>query len=874
LTAFPKSESENAQKYQGSKFSGFRMVYWNGKGAYIAFLEVPYIISREGDQQAGRFWKGKNIMKRRVRALIVGIVIVALSLSACGIRLPGGNTGQSSDLAADIKGKYAANEDYIYLPSIAPVARDHKFELEMGFNPMDLGYEVFSEIIGVYADANFTIEAQSNWDVEQHDHDNSTIWVGPARSPALWIGNEIHERSVQEDYLSEEKKQETVVKYKGEFSDWGNLPRYFMVQWVDLQTGEKLEKPIVQVFEVKQELAAPRSSFYVSEKGRASFKWEPVKGAESYIVVETVIEEGAATDITMATVIGKVDGDQTSWEAESNIPFITAKNVAEEGIDPAQASGAETIDTAPDSMKCYGVVAIGADGNSAVGKLFKDKDLASQLPVSIAHGTRKAEGDNSNTVNTIGLLPAQIPIIMCDGAMVYKTIAYDYEGAKVVNETWLEYDEDIYGNPTNYRQLEVTILKIHWSLPNTDIIGYYNVLDPPSNWQDELQKLKERQENLDRASGTGNDVTFEDGRNKDAENDGNDSSDDGSDDSGDSGDSNKPVQDPAPSAPVEDIDIFASNALSEYLAINMLAGAQSIALDEFPEASDTEYLIDAFFEAYYQNPLILGVDGLALDRAGDLIVEYQENSQSREIKQSAIKEKVSKIIKETIKDSMSPLEKEMAINQYLCDNGEYDMAALKDAQANNFEFVDPSFNDSFNAYGILVDGVGVCSSYAAAFKLLADAAGLEAIVTTGTLEGSVAHAWNRILLDGEWVSVDVTNNDTPDLVNALLNLPDKAAATALVEDEEYMLDKYLSNYTAASDKNEYYHVESKFFDSQEIINQLTSGLKSGKAVTLRTDYFISDEEFSAIAQEVMEQLGTNELYGFYWLGVITLSTEG
>lgn len=808
-------------------------------------------------------------MKHRVRILIALIVVFALSLSACGISLPGGNAGQNGNLAEDIKGKYAANEDYIYLPSIAPVARDHKFELEMGFNPVDLGYEVLSEIIGVYADANFTIEAQSNWDVEQHDHDNSTIWVGPARSPALWIGNEIHEKAVQEEYLSEERKQETVFNYKGEFSDWGNLPRYFMVQWVDLQTGEKLEKPIVQVFEVKQELAAPRTSFYVSEKGRASFKWEPVKGAESYIVIETVIEEGSTSDVTMATVIGKVDGDQTSWEAASNIPFITAENVAEEGIDSTQAPGAETVEITPDSMKCYGVVAIGADGNSAVGKLFKDKDLASQLPVSIAYSTRKAEGDNSNTVNAVGLLPAQIPIIMCDGTMIYKTIAYDYEGAKVVNETWLEYDEDIYGNPVNYRQLEVTILKVNWSLPNTDITGYYNVLDPPSNWQDELQKVKERQESLDRASGTGNDVTFEDGRNQDTE------SDSGGNDNGNDGDdSGKPAQEPATNAPVKDADVFATNALSEYLAVNMLSGAQSIALDKFPEAADTDYLIDAFFEAYYQNPLILGVDGLALDHAGNLIVGYQENAQSREIKQGAIKEKIADIIKETIKDGMSPLEKEMAINQYLCDNGEYDMAALKDAQANNFEYVDPSFNDSFNAYGILIDGVGVCSSYAAAFKLLADAAGLEVIVTTGTLEGSVAHAWNRVLLDNEWVSVDVTNNDTPELVNALLNLPDKAAATALVEDEEYMLDKYLSNYTAASDKNEYYHVESKFFNTQEIVSQLASGLKSGKMVTLRTDYFIADEEFSAIAQQVMEQLGASELYGFYWLGVITLSTEG
>ena len=88
-------------------------------------------------------------------------------------------------------------------------------------------------------------------------------------------------------------------------------------------------------------------------------------------------------------------------------------------------------------------------------------------------------------------------------------------------------------------------------------------------------------------------------------------------------------------------------------------------------------------------------------------------------KQEAIQAEVKKVAKEIIKDGMSNLEKEIAINDYLCMSAEYDNAALENAEKNDFKYVDESFHDSFNAYGILLKKKGVCASYAASFKLLA-----------------------------------------------------------------------------------------------------------------------------------------------------------
>jgi hypothetical protein len=157
--------------------------------------------------------------------------------------------------------------------------------------------------------------------------------------------------------------------------------------------------------------------------------------------------------------------------------------------------------------------------------------------------------------------------------------------------------------------------------------------------------------------------------------------------------------------------------------------------------------------------------------------------------------------------------------------------------------------------------------------MLADAAGLDAIVATGKLEGLINHAWNRVKLGDEWVSVDVTNNDNPYFFNALLNLPDNVASAVLVEDTDYMLDKYLIDYVSKSDKDEYYHVENIYYDNSDIVTKLVDGLKANKSVSLRTSYDLDDEAFMEIALAVVDQMGMDDIYGGYWLGVITLMIE-
>lgn len=255
-----------------------------------------------------------------------------------------------------------------------------------------------------------------------------------------------------------------------------------------------------------------------------------------------------------------------------------------------------------------------------------------------------------------------------------------------------------------------------------------------------------------------------------------------------------------------------------------------------------------------------------------LYVGYDFDRETTESKRHEIIDRVKDITGEIISDDMSDVEKEIAINTWLCENAVYDDSALDNAEQYGFAQVDEEFYDSFTAYGILVDGVGVCASYSASFKLLADAAGLDSIVVTGYLDGSVPHAWNKVNLEGNWYIVDATNNDNDMISNALLNLSDSAAYGTLVENDNFVMNANQYDYMASEEELEYYHTQNRYFDKDVVAQELAGLLSDEGIAVLRTDYDINDEIFYEIAQEAANESGKN-ISGFYWMGVIRLQEK-
>ncbi len=108
-------------------------------------------------------------------------------------------------------------------------------------------------------------------------------------------------------------------------------------------------------------------------------------------------------------------------------------------------------------------------------------------------------------------------------------------------------------------------------------------------------------------------------------------------------------------------------------------------------------------------------------------------------------ESVVDILDKIITDDMSDYDKELAIHDYIVTHCKYG-------------YVDYSQSYAYRAYGVLVQGTAVCNGYAEAMALLLSCVGIENEIMTGYADGEL-HAWNRILLDGDWYQVDSTWDD-------------------------------------------------------------------------------------------------------------------
>ncbi len=106
-----------------------------------------------------------------------------------------------------------------------------------------------------------------------------------------------------------------------------------------------------------------------------------------------------------------------------------------------------------------------------------------------------------------------------------------------------------------------------------------------------------------------------------------------------------------------------------------------------------------------------------------------------------------------VKEGMSDLQKVIALHDYLAINCEYDKENY-----DNHTIPD----ESYSAYGVLVNHTGVCNGYALAYGYLLEQVGIRSFKVRSA---AMNHAWNLVELDGSYYHVDVTWDDpTWDLV--------------------------------------------------------------------------------------------------------------
>ncbi|MCI6265544.1 MAG: hypothetical protein MR598_01695 [Erysipelotrichaceae bacterium] len=107
---------------------------------------------------------------------------------------------------------------------------------------------------------------------------------------------------------------------------------------------------------------------------------------------------------------------------------------------------------------------------------------------------------------------------------------------------------------------------------------------------------------------------------------------------------------------------------------------------------------------------------------------------------------IDKIIQENIKTNMSTKEKIKTIHDYIINNTEYDTLKTKNINDTTYK--------SNTAYGVLIEGYGICSGYSDAMKLF-----LDKLNIINYKISNDQHIWNLVLLDGEWLHLDLTWDD-------------------------------------------------------------------------------------------------------------------
>ncbi len=109
-----------------------------------------------------------------------------------------------------------------------------------------------------------------------------------------------------------------------------------------------------------------------------------------------------------------------------------------------------------------------------------------------------------------------------------------------------------------------------------------------------------------------------------------------------------------------------------------------------------------------------------------------------------LNKKVDEIIEKNIYETMSDKEKIKIIHDYIINNTKYDTEKISGVTRDN----------SNNAYGVLIDGYGICSGYTDAMALFLNKMNIQNIKIS-----SVQHIWNLVLVDGTWMNLDLTFDD-------------------------------------------------------------------------------------------------------------------
>ena len=111
-----------------------------------------------------------------------------------------------------------------------------------------------------------------------------------------------------------------------------------------------------------------------------------------------------------------------------------------------------------------------------------------------------------------------------------------------------------------------------------------------------------------------------------------------------------------------------------------------------------------------------------------------------------INNKITEIINENINNNMTIKDKIKAIHDYIINNTDYDTLKTNNIKDETYK--------SNTAYGVLIQGYGICSGYSDAMKIFLDKFNI-----INYKINNDEHIWNLVQLNGKWYHLDLTWDD-------------------------------------------------------------------------------------------------------------------
>lgn len=613
----------------------------------------------------------------------------------------------------------------------------------------------YDDAIKVFTDSSFTHPANVNIFPQK---DTITRLIGGKNDSKIRITPNASDLRAQQIYST--GRDPVTVSPSGA---WGPNSEYYIVRYLD-EKGAKLPKPVVTRMTVKKPLATPDVRTSVDGNGTVNFTWNQIDGAKSYLITKFTYKksaDGVIQKLDKAEVIGNTD--KTSWKSSDQDPGANSVVASQNGgfktflnsEDNLHGKSIASVDLNNTSVE-YGVVAAndptGKDLYSTSGYTpINGDDLGKTVPYQLAENASKEVLSKSKDIST---LPSALPVTLVNGSTVLLPVVIDTSKTEIKNGK----------------------LSVHFTVSGTNISNAFIVSSfNQATYTAEIQALAQR--NIDTQQRTGSSLAYQ------------------------YIEPRKTVENASKTRPDVPYTVNSSDEFSDYLAANMIAGNELIDVSKYIDSTSLS-LGDVIYQVKYQNPYILGFKGYIYHPNEKVVeVSYAYNTQERADYQKKLSEKAKSVVASLITPGMSDRQKALALNNYLVNNASYNYTALNAVRAPLGRGLadTPQYRDNWSAVGILLDGSGVCQSYSDAFKLLADVAGLKAIVITGTVDGQ-GHAWNKVFMDGKWQNVDVTwdDNGDPNESTRLFGLTDAIINSQWrhVEDKYALIDSLIPTYAA------------------------------------------------------------------------------